>query len=366
MKQGLALGSAGAAAALAFCIFWFATVGRPIYGMDRLPQMIRQATSYEYMLTTEIKVPGEPGKPPVTVEMKGRFFWVAPGSYRTEIHGGKGTSEQDQVLILPAGKPGIDIDRKLKRYVRQPARLGQVSPLMMVDKLSTFSGHADRELGTKEFDGKTAKGFAIEARKIDPDSYSGPIEIWVDPQTSLPLMVRYEMKGAGPPATIRMTDFHWNLDLDPKLFDPTPPEGFAETPRTASPVDEQVRKITEGLKLYGKHSGGHYPRVKMLYGDVTRDELVKLSGAPYPPRTKEDLNDPRVTMINDATWGFSHINSILRDNADSAYHGKTVGPEDKDKVLLRWKLDDGTYEVIYGDLRSEAVPAGRLRTLESQ
>jgi hypothetical protein len=48
-----------------------------------------------------------------------------------------------------------------------------------------------------------------------------------------------------------------------------------------------------------------------------------------------------------------------------AYYGKTVGPQDKDKVLLRWKLDDGRYEVIFGDLRAEAVTAERLRALEA-
>jgi hypothetical protein len=366
MRQSFALGSVGAAVVLAVCVVWFATVAKPIYGMDPLPETIRKAKSYEYTMTIDLSIPLEPGKPPGTAEMKGRYFWVTPGSYRMEIQGRNGTIEQDQVTILPAGKPGIQIDRKAKKYVPQPARLGQISPLMMVDKLSTFSGHADRELGTRQIEGKTSKGFEIQARKIDPDVYSGPIEIWVDTGTNLPLLVRYEIKGAGNPGSIRMTNFHWNVDLDPKLFDPTPPEGFAETARAASPVDEQVRKITQGLKLYAKYSGGHYPRVKMLYGDVTRDEFVRLSGAPYPPRKKEDLDDPRVAMVNDATWGFAHINTILRENADAAYHGKTVEPNDKDKVLFRWKLEDGTYEVIYGDLRSEAVPAGRLRVLESQ
>ena len=48
---------------------------------------------------------------------------------------------------------------------------------------------------------------------------------------------------------------------------------------------------------------------------------------------------------------------------DVVYNGKTVGPCDKDKVLLRWKLDDGRYAVIYGDLHSETVTAQRLATL---
>jgi hypothetical protein len=44
----------------------------------------------------------------------------------------------------------------------------------------------------------------------------------------------------------------------------------------------------------------------------------------------------------------------------------TVGPSDKDKVLLRWKLDDGRYEVIFGDLRFETVTAQRLHDLEGK
>ena len=66
------------------------------------------------------------------------------------------------------------------------------------------------------------------------------------------------------------------------------------------------------------------------------------------------------------TAGFAWINSILRDNADAAYYGKAVGPNDQDKVLLRWKLDDGNYRVIYGDLKSETVTAERLKAIESR
>jgi len=43
-----------------------------------------------------------------------------------------------------------------------------------------------------------------------------------------------------------------------------------------------------------------------------------------------------------------------------------VGPSDKDKVLLRWMLEDGRYEVIFGDLRTETVTAERLRALEGK
>jgi len=54
----------------------------------------------------------------------------------------------------------------------------------------------------------------------------------------------------------------------------------------------------------------------------------------------------------------------LSVDADAAYYGKTVGPNDKDKVLLRWKREDGKYEVIFGDLRAETAILQEVRTLE--
>lgn len=62
----------------------------------------------------------------------------------------------------------------------------------------------------------------------------------------------------------------------------------------------------------------------------------------------------------------SWINVIQRDFADGAYNGKTVTPQDASKVLARWRLDDGDYRVIFGDLSSATVSPSRLRQLESR
>lgn len=48
------------------------------------------------------------------------------------------------------------------------------------------------------------------------------------------------------------------------------------------------------------------------------------------------------------------------------HQGQSSYLDHKDKLLLRWKLDDGAYRVIYGDLRSESVAADRLKALESR
>ena len=50
---------------------------------------------------------------------------------------------------------------------------------------------------------------------------------------------------------------------------------------------------------------------------------------------------------------------------DVAYYGDRVTPLDFDRVLLRWRLDDDSYRVVYGDLRAETVDPWRLGELES-
>jgi hypothetical protein len=53
------------------------------------------------------------------------------------------------------------------------------------------------------------------------------------------------------------------------------------------------------------------------------------------------------------------------DKKDRAYYGKTVAPEDADKVLMRWKVSDNENRVIYGDLHAETVTPEKLAELEA-
>ena len=235
----------------------------------------------------------------------------------------------------------------------------------MIEGLAAYTGDADRDLGRKDIDGKAARGFLIASEKIDPDAHHGSVEIWVDSVSNLPVQLGFTIPHDSTPFAARLHDFAWDVDLAPGLFDTTPPEGYADVTPVPPKLDDSVTKIVEGLKIYAKYAGGHYPRVTMLYGDVTRDELVRLSGAPYPPRKAADSQDARLWDVYKGVEGFARINSILRDNPDAAYHGKTVGPEDKDKVLLRWKADEeGGYHVLFGDLRFETMGLARLRMLE--
>lgn len=188
-------------------------------------------------------------------------------------------------------------------------------------------------------------------------------EIWIDLQSNLPVVVRYEgSRILESTSTTEIRDIQWNVDLDPKLFDPTPPKGYANVTSKPPTLEETVRQITVVLKTYAEASRGRYPQDIDEF--ATYEELCKMLGLARLPSCDETegIAGKAVKTLK----GFNRITELQLYNPDFAYYGKKVGPKGKDKVLMHWKLGDGRYEVIFGDLRNEAVTAERLRALHGK
>ena len=95
----------------------------------------------------------------------------------------------------------------------------------------------------------------------------------------------------------------------------------------------------------------------------TTEDLCRLLGVKEWPGGEKEGN---AGLAAKAIPGFEQMGHIHAYNPDAAYYGKTVSSTHKDKVLLRWILDDGRYEIIFGDLHAETVTAERLRALEAK
>ncbi len=55
---------------------------------------------------------------------------------------------------------------------------------------------------------------------------------------------------------------------------------------------------------------------------------------------------------------------LVTDQKDPAYYGDRVAPGDPNQVLMRWKISDKDYRVIFGDLKAETVTSETLAILE--
>ena len=54
----------------------------------------------------------------------------------------------------------------------------------------------------------------------------------------------------------------------------------------------------------------------------------------------------------------------MKDEKEPVYYGQSVGPDDTGAVLMRWKISEGQYSIIFGDLSTLDVTAEELAELE--
>jgi hypothetical protein len=57
---------------------------------------------------------------------------------------------------------------------------------------------------------------------------------------------------------------------------------------------------------------------------------------------------------------------LAQTGKDVVYYGDSADPQDSNAVLIQWKLSEGEYRVVFGDLREETVSAEELIRLQAR
>ena len=214
-RQRMVLAGLGTATAVGLLLAVAMNVMRPASALERMAENIRQAKSLKAAMIAEHWHVAEPGRPPVVSKQAGIAYWLA-------------TKQPYAVFVT---------DHEGKTTARQGVA-SQTAGLDLMERLGQFSGRADGDLGTKQINGKPARGFQIEYRKLFAQdapysTTSEPVEVWTDAASGMPVVVQFTLK-ATPPSTgdrsvVRIQDFQWNVDLDPKLFDTATPKDYDYT-----------------------------------------------------------------------------------------------------------------------------------------
>jgi len=124
---------------------------------------------------------------------------------------------------------------------------------------------------------------------------------------------------------------------------------------------ERGVQMVEALAYFAELSGGTYP-TKLTPVDIVGEVgaiYEKLDAAGAAPEIDDD-------MVIKLKYAATYVRELGDQGKKPAYYGDTVTSADTGKVLLRWKLDDGRYRVIFGDLRIEDVSGSRLAELEAK
>jgi len=222
-----------------------------------------------------------------------------------------------------------------------------------------------KSLGQSVIDGITVEGFQTTDKDYQ-GGFFGPtnhmpnkkvnVKLWVDVNTFLPVRLEEDITTRDD---MRMQDFsydfRWNVIINPDEFEPNIPEDYST--RTGGNViilSSNEENAIKGLKLFAE-----------FFDKYPFD--IKRSGFEY--MINEGITDEeKLSKINEIlTCGApaDFYKTLKSENKEPAYHGETIRPGDANKVLLRWKLDDGQYRVIFGDLSAKAVTAKELAELEA-
>jgi hypothetical protein len=336
------------------------------------------------------KVNGEnPNKP----YMRGTHLISQEYGWRFKIehldpNGGESTF--DEYCVLPQKNTTIAISHKEKKYTRKQQDDGwiervQKANIDILDPrtfLSRILKTKYESLGRSTIDGIEVEGFQTTDPNLWEDKEPRPDwKIWVDVKTRLPVrydhLISKEVNQGGDKMGNRMVeyDFQWDVPVAAADFEPVIPEGYASWVVKFPPHITEENAV-QGLKvlveLLGKYPENIYP--ENINDDTpTVLRLAEKSETPAAMRLKEEIKGLTDDEINNKLVDFlMPIRGLGRfyiwlqaDKKDPAYYGKTITPKDTDKVLMRWKVSDSEYRVIFGDLHAETVTPEKLSELEA-
>jgi outer membrane lipoprotein-sorting protein len=251
--QRVALGGTGLVtlAALILLVLTFYSGGQ-LSAMERMADRLNEVSSYSYRVFSETTTTDRAARLETTWRETGTDDWQAPNAFRgaekiVELKSVNGVLGPEKVLehfveIFPANKVGLFIDHHRKTFFREKYDpLGSTTyPMEPLKKIREDRPPQGRDLGSKPVAGKSAHGYEVNLTTGDPPQ-SHDWQVWIDPQTDLPLEVGYQLDDRGEPRTttiFRLYDFHWNGRFDPGLFEAVPPEGYREVSSPETPPRE--------------------------------------------------------------------------------------------------------------------------------
>ncbi len=276
-----------------------------------------------------------------------------------------------QAYVLPGEKIMISVIPPAKKYMRMLLTDDYLAKMKQQgqdprDMVKNFMLGEYTELGRDTIDGVEVEGIEV----VNPPPVRGIYDnfvgkLWVDVDTELPVRLEFEAQvSAGADKidlSMVMDDFEWEVELAPAVFEPNIPADYTMMAEMKMPTLDEGSAI-EGLRLFAEMTDGRYPS-QMNLMTITK-ELGYAFGKKLGSDPNKEPQREQMQMMMNALGSFQFYNELAQGGKDPAYYGKDVTAGDADAVLMRWKISDDTYRVIFGDLTAENVTAEQLRQME--
>jgi len=153
--------------------------------------------------------------------------------------------------------------------------------------------------------------------------------------------------------------FQWDVELDPAHLKPQIPDDYELVAQGKWEAGKEGEEIIDVLRLFVEFADGVYPsslKTVTVANALAPALKQKLSAKPGKELVARLMKVDMVGMM---------YTTLERDGKDPAYYGDRVSAASPRAVLFRWKIDDNTYRVVFGDLSTEDVSPDRLIQLEA-
>jgi hypothetical protein len=339
----------------------------------QVAEKVEQANTFVYRVKiTMTGMPGMPKAEPNEVEIVA--YNSSEHGMRTDAYvGGKIAA---QTYIIPDEEALITVTHEQKQYMRMRltdellAKMKEEShdPKEMVKE---FTKSEYTELGRKTIDGIEAEGIESRHPRIMGGLFDDVLsQLWVDVETDLPVLMQVECSSSDGTIQMKlvMDDFEWDvIDLDSSAFEANIPDDYKLMADVEIPAWDGTGAIT-GLSRFAELTGGEYPSsLEMMTAITEAAEALRDAMLADPNRDPNKPLDQQAMMqeVMKVQAVCIFYGQLLSEEKDPAYYGDKVTAEFPDAVLMRWKVEDGLYRIIFGDLTTGDVTPERLAELEA-
>jgi hypothetical protein len=282
-------------------------------------------------------------------------------------------AKNKMLSLSPVLKTAMVLD--FKSFPEKPMPTSFISFRAMIAsaKASGKSGEMER-LGVETIDGHRAELFRHRYHDAQVNT-TVEIKLWADVKTSLPVRIESSVRGKFESDSV-MTDFQYDADLDPALFNVAVPEGYKVRQTQLDFSKGPLGIVAETLGIAAKQNGGVFPRtldgkqgidgiMQRAVLDLWKEHGIEMekNGTPrkedvekFQKLRKEDVEEIQrasTVLITKLPATLAALAAIRRIT-EWHYAGKGVKLGTPDRAIM-WVKFGKKYQVIYADLSIKTV-----------
>lgn len=283
--------------------------------------------------------------------------------------------------ILPEQKLMLSIMPEQKKYMRMELNDDLLARMKKQNNdprelMKQILACKYTELGRSVIKGIEVEGFET----TDPMFSAGmadevEVKLWVDVKTWLPVLWEIDMK-MNEQMEVHgvISDFQWDIPVVASVFEPAIPEDYKslEDDGYKMPIMTEEAAL-EGLKFFAEITGRYPKKVDLMslaqeFQAIKNSKNLTEAGQKLDEEmellTREERSKKIMGLMQPVQSLGMFYMTLVQDKKEPAYYGQSVAPDDAEAVLMRWKVSDDQYRVIFGDLSALDVSADELDELE--